>query len=141
MHLMAKSLVQEREMLDEENKRIVAIEITGNINTYLPKKHTKNRSVNSHMEYSECLDTIHSLIISYRHSHKIIIRGDFNGTLLKARPYNKPGLLLQALVEEHRINHVASNLETLLYHSGLRSSQIILYYVNRKERYEHVLHQ
>ena len=84
---MAQSLDQEREKLDEENKRIVAIEITGNsqeklclINTYMP---TKNSSVNSHMEYSECLDTIHSLIISYRHSHKIIIRRDFKSQTIQ----------------------------------------------------------
>ena len=51
--------------LNEGNERIVAIEITCNnqeklclINTYMP---TNNSSVNSHMDYSECLDTIHQV--------------------------------------------------------------------------------
>ena len=144
-HFMAQRLVQESEKLDEENERIVAIEITGNsqeklclINTYMQAKHS---SVNSQMEYSECHDTIHSLIIIYRHSHKLIIRGDFNGTLLKARPYNKPDGLLQALVEEHCIDHVASILETFFLSFRAKKLPNRLYYVNRKERNEHVLHQ
>ena len=134
--------------LDEGNERIVAIEITCNgqeklclINTYMP---TNNSSVNSHMEYSECLDTLHSLISRNRQSHKIIICGDFNGTLLRTRPYNKHDRLLQAFVEGHCVYHVPTNLETIFHHSGLGSSQIdyimateknliSMYYISDKE--------
>ena len=99
--------------INEENERIVAIEITCNsqeklclINTYML---TNNSSVKSHMDYSECLDTIHSMLVKYRQMHKIIMCGDFNETLLKARSYNKHDRLLQAFVNEHCIDYVTSN--------------------------------
>ena len=133
--------------LNEGNERIVAIEITCNsqeklclINTYMP---TNNSSVNSFMDYSECLDIIHSMLVKYRQSHKIIICGDFNGTLLKARNYNKHDRLLQAFVKEHCKDHVTSKLETFFHYSGLGSSidysmsteknLISLYYISDKE--------
>ena len=108
--------------LNEGNGCIVAIEITCNsqeklclINTYMP---TNNSSVNSHMYYSECLDTIHSMLVKYRQSHKIIMCGDFNGTLLKARNYNKHDRLLQTFVKEHCTDYVTSKLETFFIIRG-----------------------
>ena len=134
--------------LNDGNERVVAVEVTCNrqdklclINTYMP---TNNSSVNSHLEYRECLDTIHNMLIKYRQSHKIILCGDFNGTLLGARLYNKHDQLLQEFVKEHCINFVNSKLETFFHHSGLGSSQIdyimttqknliSMYYISDKE--------
>ena len=48
---------------------------------------------------------------------------DFNGTLLKARLYNKHNRLLQDFVKEHCVNYITSK-ETFFHHCGLGSSQI-----------------
>ena len=82
--------------LTEGNERIIAVEIKGQeniyiVNIYMP---TNNSSTNSHLEYSECLYILHGIVMKYRQTHKIVICGDFNGTLLKARSYSKHDRLL-----------------------------------------------
>jgi hypothetical protein len=46
------------------------------------------------------LDIVSSLLSTYSATHRIIIAGDFNGTLLQPRAYNKHDKLLQAFVQE-----------------------------------------
>lgn len=92
------------------------------INAYMP---THNQSVSSQDEYSECLDIIHNIMQNYQDTHKIIICGDMNGTLLRAREYNKHDRLLQDFVREHKLQ-VASNSSksTFVHHNGKSQSQI-----------------
>ena len=120
--------------LEVGNERIVAIELSTNIklcliSVYLP---TNNPSVNSHLEYNECLDILHDIIMKYRPSHKIFIVGDFNGTLLKPRQYNKHDVMLNSFVSEHELNFISSEKQTFFHHSGASSSQI--YYILTTDR-------
>ena len=92
--------------ISEGNERIIAIELTGKnklciINGYLP---TKNSSANSHIEHSECLDILDSIISKYKSSHKVVLCGDLNATLLSARSSNKHDHLLQNFVEEKMLS-------------------------------------
>ena len=115
-----------KKKLNEGNERIICVEISGKekhciINVYLP---TNNSSVNSHVEYPECLDILDNLICKYINSHKIILCGDFNGTLLSARPYNNHDLLLQNFVKEQELTFKPTNDHTFYHHSGSSSSHI-----------------
>ena len=85
---------------------------------------TNNSSVNSHLEYTECLDTLHNIISKYRQTHVVILCGDFNGTLLEARPYNKHDCLLQTFVNEQYLSSVNKSDHTFFHHAGTSSSQI-----------------
>ena len=60
----------------------------------------------------------------FRNCHKIVLCGDFNGTLLMARPYNKHDQLLQNFIKEHELifEHITNH--TFFHHSGSSSSQI-----------------
>ena len=112
--------------LSDGNERIIAIEIQGQvkiclINVYMP---TNNSSVYSHLEYTECLDILHNMISKFRQTHKMIVRGDFNGTLLGARPYNKHDYLLQAFVNGQGLKRIAKLEHTFFHHAGTSSSQI-----------------
>ena len=112
--------------LSDGNERIIAIEIQGQvkiclINVYMP---TNNSSVNSHLEYTECLDILHNMISKFRQTHKMIVCGDFNGTLLDARPYNKHDYLLQAFVNCQGLKWIAKSEHTFFHHAGTSSSQI-----------------
>ena len=112
--------------LSDGNERIIAFEIQGQvkiclINVYMT---TINSSVNSHLEYTECLDILHNMISKFRQTHKMIVCGDFNGTLLGARPYNKHDYLLQAFVNGQGLKWIAKSEYTLFHHAGTSSSQI-----------------
>ena len=112
--------------VNEGNERIIAIELSGEtqlciINVYLP---TNNTSVNSHIEYAECLDIIDNIITKYRNTHKVILVGDMNGTLLPPRPYNKHDSLIQNFVKEQGLETQKSTQHTFFHHSGNSSSQI-----------------
>ena len=72
--------------LSTGNNRIIAIEIKSPMNiclicVYMPT----NNSGDSYLEYMECLDIVSSLLSTYSATHRIIIAGDFNGTLLQPR--------------------------------------------------------
>ena len=112
--------------LNEGNERVIAIEIKGQeniciVNVYMP---TNNSSTNSHLEYSECIDILHGIVVKYSLSHKVVICGDFNGTLLEPRPYNRHDRLLQTFMKDHNISHSTSDMNTFFHHSGAGSSQI-----------------
>ena len=85
--------------LSTGNSRIIAIEIKSPMNiclicVYMPR----NNSGDSYLEYTECLDIVSSPLSTYSATHRIIIAGDFNGTLLQPRAYNKHNKLLQAYI-------------------------------------------
>ena len=50
--------------------------------------------------------------------------GDFNGTLLQQRQYNKLDVLLNSFVSEHELNFISSEKHSFFHHSGASSSQI-----------------
>ena len=63
--------------LDDGNEGIIGIELLGTnkmciINVYLP---TNNASVNSYIEYGECLDILDNMISKFRNSHKVYCVG------------------------------------------------------------------
>lgn len=113
--------------MDCGNERIIAVELVANvkimiISVYMPTNYSTTESCN---EYRECLDILHDMIAKYSSSHRVIIAGDFNGTLLEPRRYNKHDQLLSQFVREH---HLIPNLDTdkptFVHHSGASSSQI-----------------
>jgi exonuclease III len=86
-------------MLDGGNERIIAILISAStklclINAYMP---TSTNS--SQTEYRECIDIITDIIEKYQTTHKIILCGDMNGTLLENRS-NKHDKILKMFVKE-----------------------------------------
>ena len=92
------------------NERIVAIELDVDIkncliNVYLPTN--KNDSENRYREY---LDVLHDITRRYKPTHKILLCGDLDGTLLPTRN-NKHDVILKDFVQEHF-------LSTGLYYSG-----------------------
>ena len=85
---------------------------------------TNNPSANSTIDYSECLDIIHHMILSYKSTYDIILLGDLNGTLQQPRSYNKHDILLRTFINELQI-HVPDGVNpTFFHHSGSSSSQI-----------------
>ena len=59
---------------------------------------THNTSVQSVDEYANCLDILFNIISNYDGTHKIIIAGDLNATLLISRKYNKHDEILKKLI-------------------------------------------
>jgi exonuclease III len=112
--------------LSEGNTRVMGILIAINpkvcvIGTYMP---TNNPSVNSSIEYAECLDIIQHMVMTYKETHEIIIIGDLNGTLNTPRNYNRHDVLLQSFVHELGIHVEHSETQTFFHHSGASTSQI-----------------
>ena len=119
--------------VDEGNERIIVIEISGEpklciINVYLP---TNNTSVNSHIEYAECLDVLDNIITKYRNSHAVLLCGDMNGTLFAPRPYNKHDELIQNFIKEHSLNTLDSTQHTFFSSFGQFQLSIRLHLVYR----------
>ncbi|CAC5367580.1 unnamed protein product [Mytilus coruscus] len=83
-----------------------------------------NNSGDSYLEYTECHDVISSILSTYSATHRIIIAGDFNGTLKPPRNYNKHDRLLQAFVQEMNIKQCCTDKSTFFHHSRLSCSQI-----------------
>ncbi|XP_071145324.1 uncharacterized protein [Mytilus edulis] len=112
--------------IDEGNERIIGILIKSDpkiclICVYLP---TNNASVNSVVEYGECLDILDFIINNYSDTHRIVIAGDLNGTLLKPRAGNKHDVCIHSFVRDHKLIVSAATKHTFMQHSGAGSSQI-----------------
>ncbi|CAC5381597.1 unnamed protein product [Mytilus coruscus] len=112
--------------MDEGNERIIGILFNSDskicvVCVYLP---TNNTSVNSIVDYGECLDILDHIINNYSATYKIVIAGDFNGTLLGPRVGNKHDVSLQAFVRDHKLLVPTSRKPTFIQHSGAGSSQI-----------------
>ena len=111
--------------LEVGNERVMAIEINGSskiciINVYLPT----NKS-DSEYGYRECLDIVHDIIQRYGPSHKVLLCGDLNGSLLRTRN-NKHDIILKDFVEKHYLHSGASDcIQPTFYHfNGIVTSQI-----------------
>lgn len=109
------------------NERVIAVEIEANIKilvvtVYMPTNYSTAESCN---EYCECLDILHDILTKFNSTHRVIIAGDFNGTLLQPRAYNKHDKLLTNFVSEHGLHHYMNTDEpTFVQHSGASTSQI-----------------
>lgn len=126
------------------NNRVTGIEIKTPRNiciicVYMPT----NNSGDSYLEYTECLDIISSYLSLYSATHRIIIAGYLNGTLLQPRSYNKHDKLLQAFVQELKLKHIQSDKPSFYHHSGISSSQIdyIIYNAENDFIYDYKVHE
>lgn len=79
----------------------------------------------SQTEYRECIDIITDIIEKYQTTHKIVLCGDMNGTLLENRS-NKHDKILKIYVKESNMTTRANLPETHTFHHhpGNSSSQI-----------------
>lgn len=113
--------------LDCGNERVIAIELNAAcklliICVYMP---TNYATSDSYSDYRECLDILHDILFKYSATHQVIMAGDFNGTLLQPRAYNKHDVVLSQFVTEHGlVNTLRSDEPTFVHHSGASSSQI-----------------
>ncbi|MES9879604.1 MAG: reverse transcriptase family protein [Sedimenticola sp.] len=104
------------------NERIQAIELRLQheaiciINAYLP---TLNLPTSKEV-YTEHLDILHNFIATYTDTHRIILCGDLNGSLLVSRT-NPHDVLLKEFVREHRLVCRAGDKPTYYGHSGCTS--------------------
>ena len=69
----------------------------------------------SQTEYRECIDIITDIIEKYQTTHKIILCGDMNGTLLENRS-NKHDKILKMFVKESNPTTGAYLPETHTFH-------------------------
>ena len=85
------------------------------------------------MEYSECLDIIHSIFTKFQGAYDIVLCGDLNGTLLDIRS-NKHDKLLKELATELNVGTgiACGNKPTFYHHAGTSTSQIDYILVQEK---------
>ena len=110
--------------LEEGSERVQAVEINTTegslciINVYLPTL----RLPTSKELYQENLDMVHHIIQTYTDTHKIIVCGDFNGTLSDTRS-NPHDMMLKAFINEHDLHKHPSHggIQTFIGHSGSTS--------------------
>ena len=57
----------------------------------------------SEFSYRECFDVLHDIISRFESSHKIVLCGDLNGTLMLKRN-NKHYIMLKDFVKEHMLS-------------------------------------
>lgn len=111
--------------LDDGNDRIIGIEINlpdSNIcvlNAYLP---TLNLPA-SRESYSEHLDILYTIKQKYSATHKIILCGDLNGTLLETRS-NPHDIMLRNFVREHDLKNLMLSVKPTFHGYGGGKSQI-----------------
>ena len=105
--------VQAIEILTKEAKLCI-------INTYLPTLNLPS----SREYYQEVLDVLHSIIDRYSNTHRIVLCGDLNGSLVQSRS-NPHDCMLRDFVSEHgqATDDSINNTPTFYGHSG-SSSQI-----------------
>ncbi|CAG2255546.1 unnamed protein product [Mytilus edulis] len=120
--------------LKDGNERVIAILITASqelciINAYMPTCNT-----DSQFEYTECLDIIYDIIQKYQETHKVILCGDLNGTLLSTRS-NKHDKMLKNFVAEMGLSTGQDICEkhTFFHHAWSSSSQIDYILVKTKK--------
>jgi hypothetical protein len=83
-----------------------------------------NTSVQSVDEYANCLYILFNIISNYDCTHKIIIAGDLNTTLLISRKYNKHDEVLKKFISDMNLHVINSNKSTFYHHAGGSQSQI-----------------
>lgn len=112
-------------MLDDGNERIIAILISASTKICLINAYMPTCTNSSQTEYRECIDIITDIIEKYQTTHKIILCGDMNGTLLENRS-NKHDKILEMYVKESNLTTRAylPETHTFHHHAGNSSSQI-----------------
>ena len=118
--------------LEEGNERVQAVEFTTTqasicvINVYLP---TLKLPI-SKESYQENLDMVHHILQKYAFTHKVIVCGDFNGSLSDKRT-NPHDILLKNFVKDHNLYRHSDHGDspTFIGHTG-SSSQIDYVLVN-----------
>ena len=112
-------------MLDDGNERIIAILITASTKICLINAYMPTCTNSSQTEYRECIDIITDIIEKYQTTHKIVLCGDMNGTLLENRS-NKHDKILKMFVKESNLTTGAylPETHTFHHHAGNSSSQI-----------------
>lgn len=90
------------------------------VNTYLPTQMS-----NSISEYRECLDIIQTIIEKFGSTHKIVLCGDMNGTLINDKN-NAHDRKLKNFVNENKLLHsdALTTQPTFFHHNGKSTSQI-----------------
>ena len=111
--------------LNVGNERVIAFELDLGqkycfINTYMP-----TNKKDSEFSYRECLDVLHDIISRFESSHKIVLCGDLNGTLMLTRN-DKHDIMLKDFVKEHMlsIGNISSLVPTFYHFNGTVTSQI-----------------
>ena len=100
--LLSTDTTKHIKRLPDGNNRIIAIEVNTNkgllciINCYMPSMDS-----GSSAQYTEHLDIIESIIDKYNASHKTVVCGDFNGTLLAVRSNPHDRLLRTSVRKMH----------------------------------------
>ena len=107
------------------NKRVIAVTITSDVNICLINVYLPTQGSHSQFEYTECLDIIFDITDKHQISHKIILCGDLNGTLLDSRS-NKHDKLLKKFVSETKLYYdkERNNKPTCYHHVLTSTSQI-----------------
>ncbi|CAG2247943.1 unnamed protein product [Mytilus edulis] len=112
------------EKLNDGNERLVAIEMNTEtklciICTYFS---SHNPSVHSIDEYSNCLDILFNIIFKFSDTHKIVIAGDFNVTLLASRSYNKHDEQFKKFFLDLQLNSTTGKQCALFHSNGYSQS-------------------
>lgn len=110
--------------LDDGNERIQAVEIVTIesrlciVNVYLPTL----RLPSSKESYSEHLDILHNIIEKYSNTHKVIVCGDFNGSLSESH-LNPHDMLFKDFLNEHVLfkHPDYKDIPTFIGHTGATS--------------------
>ena len=129
--------------LDVGNERIVAIEVDVDIKICLINVYLPTNKNDSEYKYRECLDVLHDIIRRYEPTHKILLCGDLNGTLLPTRN-NKHDTILKDFVHEHLLSTGQFNSAepTFFHFNGVVTSQIDYILSNDTDIYDsYTIHQ
>lgn len=104
---------------------MIAVTITSDVNICLINAYLPTQGPDFQFEYTECLDIIFDVIDKHQISHKIILCGDLNGTLLDSMS-NKHDTLLKKFVSETKLYYhkERNNKPTFHHHAQTSTSQI-----------------
>ena len=89
-------------------------------NAYMPTLNLPK----SRTEYQEHIDILHSIVSKYKNSHKVILCGDFNATLLETRDNPHDSLFKKFVSEVGLMNKMSCIDSTFFSHNGKSTSQI-----------------
>ena len=112
--------------LEDGNEQIAVIELQCQeeklciVYVYMPTLNLPQ----SKATYQEHLDLLYSILAKYKESHRIVICGDFNATLLHERSNPHDKMLKKFVQENDLVNTVLVPDHTFFSHTGMASSQL-----------------
>ena len=126
--------------LDDGNERIIAVELSTGcdkwciICVYLP---TQGGSI-ALDQLADCLDALYVIMCKYSATHSVVICGDFNSSLVRAKPQDK---LLQSFASETnlRLPGDMGTQATFTHPNGKWTSQIDYMFTNNTANTKHDL--